>query len=65
MHSKECYRLSKREKYKISGAGNYWELSEEIFKRINDVDRDQLIQFLGSHSRAAKKIGFNIGKQNH
>ena len=55
----------KKERSQISGTGNYWELSEEIFKRINDVDRDQLIQFLGSHSRAAKKIGFNIGKQNH
>ena len=35
--------------------GNYWELSEEIFSRINETDRDQYVNFMTSNPDVMKR----------
>lgn len=51
------------ERYKMKNLdkpGNYWELSEEIFNRINEDNRQSHINYMITHSRVAKALGINI-----
>ena len=40
--------------------GNYWELSEEIFSRINEDNRQNHVEYMIAHPRVAKALGTNI-----
>ena len=40
--------------------GNYWELSEEIFGRINDVNRQQYVDFMTDNPHIAKRKLVNV-----
>ena len=44
--------------------GNYWELSEEIFGRINDVNRQQYVDFMISNPHIAKRKLVNVNAYN-
>ena len=51
------------ERYKMKNLdkpGNYWELSEEIFNRINEDNRQSHVNYMITHSRVAKALGINI-----
>ena len=47
--------------------GNYWELSEEIFGRINDVNRQQYVYFMTDNPHIAKRklVKLNSCNKNH
>ena len=45
---------------KDKSAGNYWELSEEIFNRIDDRSRDSYVNFMVDNPYIAKKKNVNI-----
>ena len=40
--------------------GNYWQLSEEIFSRINEDNRQSHVDYMIAHPRVAKALGTNI-----
>ena len=51
------------EKYKLkyfSRCGNYWELSDEIFNRINDSSRTSYANFMKDNIHIARRRGINI-----
>ena len=53
---------SRLEKFKIDNLNrpnHYWELSSEIFSRINDDSRDQYMQYLEEHPAAEIKTNRN------
>ena len=37
--------------------GNYWQLSEEIFSRINEDNRQSHVDYMIAHPRVAKALG--------
>ena len=45
---------------KDSSVGNYWELSEEIFNRIDDRSRESYVSFMIDNPYIAKKKNINI-----
>ena len=45
---------------KGKSAGHYWELSEEIFNRIDDSSRDSYARFMINNHYIAKKKNINI-----
>lgn len=54
---------AKLEKYKqknINRPRNYWELSEEIFERINDNSRQSYVDFMIDNPYIAKRKCVNI-----
>ena len=54
---------SKLEEYKVNyfnTTGNYWELSQEIFNRIQDGDRESHRNYLLENPYVAKRKGINI-----
>ena len=53
-------RLEKYKKSSISSLGNYWELSDEIFVRINDTNRADYTDFLIDNPDVAKRRNVNI-----
>ena len=40
--------------------GNYWELSEEIFDRINDTNRQSYVDFMIENPFIAKRKNVNV-----
>ena len=44
----------------IDKRGHYWELSDEIFNRINDSGRKQYVDFLVDNPYIAKRRGVNL-----
>ena len=51
----ENYKLNN-----INAKGNYWELSQEIFSRIDDTDRDSYCKYMIDNPYVAKRKGVNI-----
>ena len=45
--------------------GNYWELSEEIFDRINDENRQSYIDFMTNNPFIAKRKLINVNAYNY
>ena len=52
--------LEAYKKDNISKQGNYWELSDEIFNRINDSNRESYVSFMKENDYIAKRKGINI-----
>ena len=52
--------LEAYKKDNISKQGNYWELSDEIFNRINDNNRESYVSFMKENDYIAKRKGINI-----
>ena len=51
------------ERYKSSNRlspGNYWELSDEIFNRISDINRNDYVEFMKENPSVAKRRNINI-----
>ena len=58
-----CEFKVKLEKYKqknFNKPRNYWELSEEIFERINDNSRQAYVDFMTNNPYIAKRKCVNI-----
>ena len=51
--------LYKQEKFEDS-VGNYWSLSDEIFNRINDENRDSYVTFMLQNPHIAKRKNINL-----
>ena len=54
---------NKLEKFKATNcksSGQYWELSQEIFSRINDSGRDDYVDFMLDNPEVAKRKRVNI-----
>ena len=57
-------RLEDYKKNCFDKKGNYWELSEEIFKRINDANRQQYVDFMIVNPHIAKRKFVNVNAYN-
>ena len=51
--------LYKQEKFEDS-VGHYWSLSDEIFNRINDENRDSYVTFMLQNPHIAKRKNINL-----
>ena len=54
--------LEKHKAGKSNCTGNYWELSDEIFRRVKDENRSEHISFLREHPFVAKRKGINLSE---
>ena len=55
-------RLESYKKDNISKKGNYWDLSGEIFNRINDSNRESYVVFMQENKHIAKRRGINTSQ---
>ena len=55
-------RLESYKKDNISKKGNYWDLSDEIFSRINDTNRESYVVFMQENQYIAKRRGINTSE---
>ena len=53
-------RLEAYKQLNIDRTGNYWELSNSVFDRINDSGREQHVDFLMENPYIAKRKGINL-----
>ena len=54
--------LESYKKDNISKQGNYWDLSGEIFNRINDSNRESHVVFMQENKHIAKRRGINTSQ---
>ena len=52
-------RLDNFQKRNISQSGQFWELSQEIFSRINDERRDDYVSYMLEHADVARRRKIN------
>ena len=52
--------LGKFKNANFNQVGNYWELSNEIFRRIPEIDREQYVEFMVNNPLVARKRNINI-----
>ena len=52
--------LANFKKQNISSPGHYWELSQEIFNRIDNTNRDQYVSFMENNPQVARCRNVNI-----
>ena len=60
-HKLEDFKKNCLKKYTLSREpGHYWEVSQEVFARINEEHRDEYIDYMISHPAVAKRKHVNI-----
>ena len=55
-------RVHKRKHY--SKQGNYWDLADEVFSRINDSNRQSYVSFMEENEYIARRKGINTAGIN-
>ena len=53
-------RLQNYKNRSLSVSGNFWELSDKIFEKINDVNREQYTGFFIDNPDIAKRRHINL-----
>ena len=52
--------LEEYKKRNFDTPGNYWELADEVFRRIHDDNRSAHIEYLKQNPFVAKRRGINL-----